>query len=83
MTIPIYKTPCQAIVDFVANEVGGGEKYWFVQVRSPKRLERRQYTIRAFTDEMAAEEGIRRYCAEMEGVFAKHLLNGFAGVKLR
>ena len=80
MTFQRYKTPCQAVVDFVANEVGGGEKYWYVRVASPKLPDRRQYTITAWTDGDAAREAIRRYQDEMEGVFAKHVINGHAGL---
>lgn len=51
----------------------GGEKIWSVTVTGyhrgadPKTARRRIYIIDAKTDTLAAEEGIRRFCAELEG----------------
>lgn len=57
-------TPAQATVDFIAKEIGGGEAYWRVTVRtapwySPVRTA--AYTIRAESDTVAAHEGLRRF----------------------
>lgn len=57
-------TPAQATVDFVAREIGGGEAYWRVTVRTapgwtPPRT--RVFQIKSFTDTMAAHEGLRRF----------------------
>jgi hypothetical protein len=56
--------PAQATVDFVAKAIGGGESYWRVRVATapgwpaPKRA---VYTIKAFSDSLAAIEGLRRF----------------------
>ena len=57
-------TPAQATVDFIAKEIGGGEAYWRVTVRTvpgwvPGRI--RVFRIRAFSDSLAAHEGLRRF----------------------
>lgn len=56
--------PAQATVDFIAKVVGGGESFWQVTVRTapgwqPPRI--RVFTIRAFSDSLAAFEGLRRF----------------------
>lgn len=61
------RTPANATVDFVAKEIGGGEAYWKVKVWSPfPPFAQRLYTIRAFSDSLAAEEGLRRFSVELD-----------------
>lgn len=56
--------PAQATVDFIAKVIGGGESYWRVTVRTapgwtPPRT--RVFQIRAYSDTLAAHEGLRRF----------------------
>ncbi len=61
---PKAPIPAQATVDRIAGTVGGGEAWWRVTVFTapwhfPADL--RIYTIRAFSDNLAAVEGLRRF----------------------
>lgn len=58
------QTPAQAIVDYVGKVIGGGESYWRVTVRTApgwKPARTRVFTIRSFSDSLAAIEGLRRF----------------------
>jgi hypothetical protein len=59
-------TPAQATVepDPIARAVGGGEAWWRVTVFTPPWWHpprRAAYTIVAFSDTLAAQEGLRRF----------------------
>jgi hypothetical protein len=66
-----YKVPATATVDGpIAKLVGGGEAYWRVTVRTaphwPHPPAFRVYTIVAFSDNLAAMEGLRRFGEELD-----------------
>ena len=58
---------CDAIVDLVAGPKKNGENTFKVEVwgKEPHDF-RRHYTIPAKSDNLAAQEGIRRFVEEME-----------------
>ena len=63
-------SPATAEVDFLAKEVGGGEAYYRVTVYTARfyrgQHHRRTYDIRAFTDDLAAREALRRFSEEVD-----------------
>ncbi len=65
-------SPATAEVEFLAKEVGGGEAYYRVTVYTAPFFKgqhhRRAYDIRAFTDDLAAQEGLRRFSEEVDPV---------------
>lgn len=59
--------PCMAIADRLDMQVGGGSWQWRVTVKTApfvKHQHRKVYFIEAFSDTLAAREGIRRFCEE-------------------
>lgn len=59
--------PCMAIADKMDMQIGGGSWEFRVVVRTAPFLKtqyRRIYFIEAFSDTLAALEGIRRFCEE-------------------
>lgn len=49
---------------------GGGERYWRVVVRTPPgwpKFHRRVYTVRAYTDSQAGQEGLQKFAHEIDG----------------
>lgn len=60
-------TPAHATVDKIAMSIGGGEAYWKVTVwkARPPWLTR-IYTVLAFTDTLAAYEGLRLFNEELD-----------------
>lgn len=64
-------TPASATVkDLGPLYDGGGERWWEVTVRTAPGWPRRHvraYTIRAYTDNLAAREGLTRFAREIDG----------------
>jgi hypothetical protein len=62
-------TPAEAIVDPL--DADRGERWWRVTVRTPTfwagRRYRRVYQIKAWTDSLAAREGLERFAQEVDG----------------
>jgi hypothetical protein len=73
------KTPAQATVEYCGKETGGAESYWEVTVKTAPfwkgKPQQRVYTIKAFTDSIAAEEGLRRFCDEMDPLLFPRVLH--------
>lgn len=65
-----FTTPAGAIVDPLDKVNGGGERYWRVTVTTPPGWPRqayRVYTILAFTEDQAGQEGLGRFGKEIDG----------------
>jgi len=67
----VITTPANAtVVDWGKLYDNGGERWWRVTVRTPPgwpRREVRVYTISAYTDTLAAREGLKRFSQEVDG----------------
>lgn len=64
-------TPAEATVEDLGKLYdGGGERWWRVTVRTPPGWPKkawRIYTIRAYTDSIAGQEGLALFAEEIDG----------------